>query len=203
MSYSRRRALKHLGLLAATAAGQQFLAGWLPHSTVLAAEDMVMSAPPETMAPPYAPQFFSPTEFSNVEILTEMIIPRDDKPGAKDAHVGDYIDFLVLSAAEFEPEMQTQWRQGLALLEQLSQREFGKAFAGISDPQRVELLTAMSQPEVDRNEHHEGFPFFRLVKETTVDGFYTSRAGLIEALEYKGLTFRTSFPGCTHTEHQR
>jgi hypothetical protein len=202
MSYSRRRALKHLGLLAATAAGQQFLAGWLPGDTVLAAEGMDMPVPPEQPTKAYVPQFFSPQEFSNIEILSEMIIPRDDKPGAKDAHVADYIDFLVFSAAEFEPSMQTEWKQGLALLEKLSKQEFGKGFADITDQQRVELLTAMSQPELDSNAHHEGFAFFQLVKGATVDGFYTSRAGLIEALEYKGLTYRTSFPGCTHPEHQ-
>jgi hypothetical protein len=148
------------------------------------------------------PQFFTPEEFFNIEILSEMIIPRDDKPGAMDAHVADYIDFLVFSAAEFEPAMQTQWKQGLELLEQLSKREFGNVFAAISDEQRLQLITAMSLPESDAAAQHEGFPFFRLIKDATVDGFYTSRAGLMEALEYKGLTYLSSFPGCTHPEHQ-
>jgi hypothetical protein len=194
-----------LGLLAASVAGQQFLAGWLPSASVLASDEMAgmnMAVPLQEQAPPYVPQFFSCEEFSNVDILSEMIIPRDDKPGAHDARVADYIDFLVLSAAEFEPSMQKEWKQGLALLDQLSKRDFGKGFAAISDDQRLQLVTAMSQPEVDPKAQHEGFPFFRLVKEVTVEGFYTSRAGLIEALDYKGLTYRTSFPGCTHPEHQ-
>ena len=37
---------------------------------------------------PYVLQFFSAAEFATVEILTEMIIPVDDKPGAKAARVG-------------------------------------------------------------------------------------------------------------------
>lgn len=205
--YSRRRALKHLGLLAASVAGQQFLAGWLPSASAYASGSadmagMKMQVPAAEAAPPYTPQFFSRAEFANIEVLSEMIIPRDDKPGARDARVADYIDFLVFSAAEFEPSLQKGWKQGLALLEQLSQREFGNGFSAISDDQRFHLLTAMSQPEVDPKAQHEGFPFFRLVKETTVEGFYTSRAGLIEALDYKGLTYLSSFPGCTHPEHQ-
>ena len=206
ISDSRRRALKNLGLLAASAAGQQFLAGWLPSSKVSAAAPTGMqmpgAPPPEEDPGPYVPQFFTPEEFFNIEILSEMIIPRDDKPGARDARVADYIDFLVFSSAEFEPSMQTEWKQGLALLEQLSRREFGNVFAAISDEQRFQLLTTMSQPEIDPKAVHEGFPFFRLVKQATVDGFYTSRAGLMEALEYKGLTYLSSFPGCTHPEHQ-
>jgi gluconate 2-dehydrogenase gamma chain len=205
--YSRRTALKHMGLLMASVAGQEFLAGWLPSASLLAAGPAHMRATQEaedstTPAAPYVPRFFNSQEFLNIEILSEMIIPRDDKPGAKDARVADYIDFLVFSSAEFEPAMQAEWKDGLALLERLSQKEFGDTFAKISDEQRNRLLTAMSLPESDPNAKHEGFAFFRLAKEATVEGFYTSRVGLMEALEYKGLTYLSSFPGCTHPEHQ-
>jgi len=204
--YSRRTALKHLGVLMASVAGQEFLAGWLPSGKLFAAKPAHMRAMQETddttPAPPYVPQFFNSQECNNGEILSEMIIPRDDKPGAKDARVADYIDFLVFSSAEFEPAMQTEWKDGLALLERLSQKEFGDAFAKISGEQRTSLLTAMSLPESDPNAKHEGFEFFRLAKEATVEGFYTSRVGLMDALEYKGLTYLSSFPGCNHPEHQ-
>lgn len=191
----------------ASVAGQEFLAGWLLSPNVLAASSpsmpgmhhMAEAARPSAA---YVPQFFKPQEFSNIEILTEMIIPRDDKPGAKDARVADYIDFLVFSSAEFRPGMQKEWSDGLVVLEQSCQKEFGHAFADLTDEQRHNLLTAMSLPEIDAHAQHEGFAFFRLLKETTVDGFYTSRAGLIDALEYKGLSFLTEFPGCTHPEHQ-
>ena len=205
--YSRRSALQHIGLLMASAAGHEFLRNWLSSTQALATSSsdmesmhhMVDAASP---AAPYVPHFFAAQEFRNVEILTEMILPRDNKPGAKDARVADYIDFLVFSAAEFEPGMQKDWADGLTVLERHSQKEFGHAFAEISDEQRHSLLTAMSLPETNPNAHHEGYAFFRLVKETTVEGFYTSRVGLMNALEYKGLSFLMSFPGCTHPEHQ-
>jgi len=43
--------------------------------------------------------------------------------------------------------------------------------------------------------------FFRLIKNLTADGYYTSRVGLIEELGYSGNTFRASFPSCTVAEH--
>ena len=43
--------------------------------------------------------------------------------------------------------------------------------------------------------------FFRLIKNLTADGYYTSRVGLLEELGYSGNTFRAAFPGCTVPEH--
>jgi gluconate 2-dehydrogenase gamma chain len=43
--------------------------------------------------------------------------------------------------------------------------------------------------------------FFRLMKNLTADGYYTSRVGLLEELGYVGNTFRAGFPPCTVPEH--
>jgi hypothetical protein len=43
--------------------------------------------------------------------------------------------------------------------------------------------------------------FFRLIKNLTADGYYTSRVGLLDELGYKGNTYRASFPSCTVSEH--
>jgi hypothetical protein len=42
--------------------------------------------------------------------------------------------------------------------------------------------------------------FFRLIKNLTADGYYTSRAGLLEELGYTGNTFLAKFPSCTVPE---
>jgi hypothetical protein len=43
--------------------------------------------------------------------------------------------------------------------------------------------------------------FFRLVKNLTADGYYTSRVGLLDELGYVGNTYRGSFPQCQVPEH--
>jgi gluconate 2-dehydrogenase gamma chain len=43
--------------------------------------------------------------------------------------------------------------------------------------------------------------FFRLVKNLTADGYYTSRVGLLDELGYKGNTALLKFPSCTVPEH--
>jgi len=208
---SRRRALKYIGLLTGTVAGREFLDAWLPSSDLLAASGsdglvtlpgMHHGAPVEISPAPYAPQFFTPQEFSVVEILAEMIIPTDETPGAKEAQVANYIDFVLFSAAEFRPALQESWTAGLALLGSGCASKFSCSFHEASSAQREELLTEMSLPERDPNAHHEGFSFFALVKEMTLEGFYTSRVGLIDVLEYQGRSYLSEFPGCTHPEHQ-
>ncbi|PYV26608.1 MAG: hypothetical protein DMG27_06260 [Acidobacteria bacterium] len=220
---ARRKALKYFGLLTATAAGREFLANWLPSAANLAGAsrsgDLVSmpgmhhGAPPPQPAEPYAPRFFKPDEFETVEILTEMIIPTDDKAGAKEAQVANYIDFVVFSAAEFEPSLQREWNEGLAWLERESKRLHGKSFRQLAAGDREKLMMDMSLPERDstsrrsqlaatEKEAHPGFGFYRLVKEMTVEGFYSSRVGLVDVLEYKGRAFLSEFPGCTHPEHQ-
>ncbi len=43
--------------------------------------------------------------------------------------------------------------------------------------------------------------FFRLLKNLTADGYYTSRVGLLDELGYKGNTALAQFPSCTVPEH--
>jgi len=207
----RRKALKYFGFLSASAAGTNFLANWLPGGreafAVSAPKGLVaITGPSQSPAPAsegtYVPQFFEPEEFRTVEMLTEMIIPTDDQPGAKEARVTDYIDFVVYSAAEFEPALQKEWMEGLRLLNELSSTKFGNSFSGISTSQREDLLIEISGPEHDPKVTHPGFAFYRLLKAMTLEAFFTSKVGLVDFLEYKGLAFLTEFPGCTHPEHQ-
>ncbi len=205
---ARRSALKYLALLTATAAGRDFLAQWLPTASAATGPrdpgnlHGTHRPPPEEPAPPSVLQFFTPEESRTVEILTEMIIPADDAPGAKEAQVARYIDFVVYSAREHMPELQKRWTEGFRWLEQFSKEKYGNPFREMDAREREQLLTEMSLPEHDPKAEHPGFNFYRLVKDMTVEGFYTSRIGLLQVLEYKGLAYLPDFPGCTHPEHR-
>jgi gluconate 2-dehydrogenase gamma chain len=206
----RRTALKYFGLLAAGAAGREFLASWLPipaasadgKNNLATIHGMYHSQAEAEVATPYAPKFFKLEQFATVKLLAEMILPADDDPGASDAKVGDYIDFVVFSAQEFEPSLQREWIEGLAFLDRESQKQFGNPFRLASDADRTKLLTEVSLPERDPEAHHAGYRFFQLLKDMTVAGFYTSKVGLIDVLNYQGMNYMAEFRGCTHPEHQ-
>jgi Gluconate 2-dehydrogenase subunit 3 len=58
------------------------------------------------------PQFFTAAEYAMVERLAEIIIPSDRTPGAKEAGVAEFIDFIVAS----DPDEQYGFRSGLTWL---------------------------------------------------------------------------------------
>lgn len=146
-----------------------------------------MSAPPE---PPllgnYQPKFFDAEDFAALQAFAEILIPADDTPGAREAHCAHYIDFL-LHAADPVPALQSQWRNAMKTLRQMG-------FHGAGAPRREQLVEAMSKTED---------PVYRLIKELNTFAFYTSRAGIIETLDYRGNTFNAAFPGCRHPEHHK
>jgi gluconate 2-dehydrogenase gamma chain len=142
----------------------------------------------------YEPSYFSPSEYETIEILAGLIIPRDESPGAREAGVSEFIDFL---AAHGEEEIQQPMRRGLKWLEATAKTDYGADFAALSPAQQVGILKRIAYRNtapVDR----EGQAFFRLIRRYTVMGYYTSRIGLAE-LDYPGLRFYTESPACPHT----
>jgi len=130
---------------------------------------------------PKLPGFFNKDEFETLSELVELIIPRTDTPGARDAGVQFVIDERVPNDAEREKT----WRDGLAL------------FRGLDSALRLKRLTQYS-----KETGTPGRRFFDVLKAATVDGYYGTREGLAIELGWHGNTFLKEFTGCTHPEHQ-
>ena len=136
-------------------------------------------------------EFLTPEQAVEVEAIASQIIPTDDTPGAREAHCAHFIDFVLQASP---PPTQTQWRNALSAL-----KEAG--FQAADATGRAALVAAMSKPERDRSASHPAFAAYRLIKQQNTFAFYTSRAGMIEALDYKGNSFNKTFPACNHPEH--
>jgi hypothetical protein len=65
-------------------------------------------------------------------------------------------------------------------------------------------LTAKTPParaaDAPASDPRLGARFFRLIKNLTADGYYTSRVGLLQELGYNGNTALARFPGCSIPE---
>jgi hypothetical protein len=139
-----------------------------------------------------APRFFTRAEFQLVDELSELIIPTDDhSPGARAAGVAAYIDRRL--AESFEAEPKQAWREGLKLIESLSQEMFGRPFLQATKEQRVALLTRVSQNETSPKKPEE--TFFKELKERTAQAYYTSKIGIHTEMEYKGNRYLKEFVG--------
>lgn len=161
----------------------------------------------------YKPLFFSEPQFLMIDHLAEMILPADDTPGAKDAGVGEFIDFMVANSVpvtshyEFRStrdairagrQVQEQFLTGLDWLNARSTAEFGNQFMASSPDQQNQLLGELAYKSKYKPATEMGREFFAVLRDYTVIGYYTSKIGL-ESLGYPGL--RTDWPkapGCSH-----
>jgi hypothetical protein len=186
VTFSRRATLKALG---ATIGG---LAVW-PYLSDAGAEAFgrIQAGDPPRLA------FLDAAQYDAIDALAETIIPTDDhSPGARAARVADYIDLLL---SESDADTQQTWSAGLALLDGQSRERFGAPYAGLSASQAVEFVTEISRGELDPRTPLERF--FKTTKDATIRGYYTSRIGIHQELEYKGNRVLRDFVGCTHPEH--
>lgn len=142
----------------------------------------------------YSPRFFTDEEYASIERLAEMIIPSDGTPGAREAGVSEFIDFMVWS----DVSIQDRFRQGLEWLDAHTQKVYTKPFRELGSDQQNEILQHLAYKDRLLPSLEKGHEFFSLVREYTVMGFYTSRIGL-EELDYPGLKiFYTRSPACPH-----
>jgi hypothetical protein len=141
----------------------------------------------------YRPQFFAAGEYAMVERLADIIIPSDGTPGAKDAGVAEFIDFMVAS----DPAPQYSFRMGLAWLNSHSEQTAGKRFLELTLEQQTSLLEPLGFKDKARPGEETGRQFFRLMREYTVTGFYTSEIGF-KALDNPALKFYAASPECPH-----
>ena len=108
--FERREVLRFIGLasVAGTFPGFQrwvFACSRAPTDTLLA----------QALRHPYEPLFFSADQFRMVDQLSEMIIPANDTPGAKEAGVAEFIDFMVANKV---------WVTGRDEYQSLGRKEF-------------------------------------------------------------------------------
>ena len=143
----------------------------------------------------YQPLFFTAPEYAMIERLTDIIIPTDNTPGAREAGPSEFIDLMVSR----DPNLQQGFRTGLSWLNSHSQNNSGKAFLSLNPDQQVTLLESLAYKKKFRPGEEHGRQFFDLIREYTVMGFYTSEIGLKE-LDFPGLKFYAESPACPHKD---
>lgn len=197
----RRKAIKTLAVIAGTVATEPLLktpAQAAQHAHQHGAQTTASTAASAAAKAPYKPAFFNEQQFKTVATVAEMIIPRTETPGAMDAKVHEYIDFIVNEDKTLQPIYQ----RGLTWLDRKANDSFGANFVECKPDQQTAILTIISSPKNRALEDMVGVEFFHTIKSMTIDGYYTTEIGLKKELEYKGNDYLEEFPGCNHREHQ-
>jgi hypothetical protein len=131
-------------------------------------------------------KFFTDHEMATITVLGDIIIPKDEVSGsASDAKVPDFIEFIVKDM----PEHQVPMRGGLRWLDLQCLNRYEKAFTDCSSQQQIEMVDLIAYPErvKDKPELKAGASFFKLMRNLTATGFYTSEIG-VKDIGYVGNT---------------
>jgi gluconate 2-dehydrogenase gamma chain len=105
-------------------------------------------------------RFFTAAEASAVDAICEQIIPADTDPGAKQAGVVNFID---LQLTKHYRRYQGAYRKGIAGVDAVSRKRFGKPFAELPSERQVEILSDVENNDAD---------FFGLIRAHAMQGFY-------------------------------
>ena len=128
-------------------------------------------------------RFFSPLQAAEFDAFASQIIPTDETPGAKEANVVHFADYLL---SVFEPEQQTAVKDALtALNDQAAKADPGAtSFVALSSAQQIAVMKAMEQT-----------PAFGLLRSYVVTGMFCDPAlgGNKNQVGWKLLGFEGTF----------
>ena len=132
----------------------------------------------------FKPKFLTaPSHMDIVTEIADIIIPRTDTSGALDAGVPAFIDLVL--ADVYPRDAQERFTSGLA--------EFSTdKFLELERTQRV--LTVQGSLAAALAGERNPKPFILMARELTLLGFYTSRVGITENMEYVAVP--TAYHGC-------
>ena len=180
----RREAVGAMAMAALTAAFK-----WTPAEAQRAARLAREALAAKTS---FAPAFFAPHEWDTVRVLSDLVIPKDERSGsATDAGVPEYMDFMLND----RPDGQVPMRGGLAWLDNECSERSGKTFLTSTEAERTTILDDIAWPKKARPEMSQGVAFFNMFRDMTASGFWTSKIGVTD-LDYQGNTFVAEWKGC-------
>ena len=128
---------------------------------------------------------FSEAEVVLLDEIADTILPDTKTPGAKAAGVGPFIARMVEDT--YDPREQAVFRDGLDALERESRLQNGGGFMASSPAQRLTLLERLDSEAIEymRRPGSDGRPhYFRMIKELTLLGYFTSEIGYTQAMRY-------------------
>jgi hypothetical protein len=143
-----------------------------------------------------AADLFSASDAVLLDEIAETILPETKTPGAKAAGVGPFIAMMV--ADTYDPFKQDLFREGLKTLERESLMQNGGGFMASSPAQRLALLERLDREAIEYMRGPNAYDrphYFRMLKELTLLGYFTSEIGYTQAQRYVGTPGR--FEPCT------
>lgn len=128
---------------------------------------------------------FSADDVAFLDEIAETILPETDTPGAKAAGVGPFIAMMVVDT--YDRREQETFRAGLQALEDECHDMHRRSFMAATPAQRTVLLRKLDAEQLQfmrTASKEEPAHYFRMLKELTLLGYFTSEIGYTRAMRY-------------------
>jgi gluconate 2-dehydrogenase gamma chain len=137
----------------------------------------------------WTPKFLDATQAGLITALADTLIPKTDTSGALDAGVPAFIDSIM--ADVYPEDAQERFRAGIQEFDAAA-KAAGKGFLEQDAAQRT--ATVKQSVATALSGEHQHKPFILVARELTLLGFYTSKVGITENMEY--VSVPTAYHGC-------
>jgi hypothetical protein len=128
---------------------------------------------------------FSKEDQAYLDEIAETILPETKTPGAKAAQVGRFMIVMITDC--YDENERKIFRAGMETVNVQSEAKFGKSYLEITSEQRHELLVQLDNEQkqyTKEKKEDEPVHYFRMMKELTLLGYFTSKPGCTQAKRY-------------------
>jgi hypothetical protein len=125
---------------------------------------------------------FDEADITYLNEIGETILPATATPGAKAANVGQFMTVMVTDC--YEEKDQKVFQEGMGKLNDFSNKKFDGEFMKLTPAQRHQVLVELDTEQKEfMKTKKEGEPahYFRMMKELTLLGYFTSEVGTKQA----------------------
>ena len=138
---------------------------------------------------------FTQDDIAYLDEVADTILPTTSTPGAKAAKVGQFMTVMINDC--YEPNDQKVFHEGLTKLNDAAKKQFNDDFMKLSPQQRHDLLVKLDAEQKDytnKKKPEDPAHYFRMMKELTLLGYFTSEIGSKQARRYVAVPGR--YEGC-------
>jgi hypothetical protein len=138
---------------------------------------------------------FTQEDAAYLDEIADTILPTTKTPGAKAAKVGSFMIVMVNDC--YTPEQQKIFHDGMKKINDLSNKTSDKSFIESTSEQKHNLLVQLDKEQKDymkNKKPDDPSHYFRMMKELTLLGYFTSEIGCTQARRYVEVPGR--YDGC-------
>ncbi len=128
---------------------------------------------------------FTAEDIAFLDEVGETILPKTSSPGAKETEIGKYMTTIVNDC--YTAGDQKVFHAGIGKLDEACEKMHKKHFMEATPAERTQLLVELDKEAKEMQKSKDPKDpahYFTMMKQLTLHGFFTSKAGATQALRH-------------------